>query len=116
MRHILERKLTTYQLVPVNWYSSAIDVGRVFVLEVLQARVARFLNLVSEKEEGEHDVTDLSIACLEAEMEKPADAVLSRSWGVVEDESKAIVAMLAGGLKMITFQTHTLYTYQCPAR
>jgi hypothetical protein len=38
----------TYQLIPVDRHTSAVYVGRVPILEVLQTRVARFLQAVKD--------------------------------------------------------------------
>jgi hypothetical protein len=65
---------STYRLIPIDGNTSAVDVGRRLVLKILQAGVARLL----------------CVACLEAEMEEPTDAVLSGCRGVVQDETEAV--------------------------
>jgi hypothetical protein len=35
-----------YQLVPIDWHASAVDVGGVSIFEILQAGVARLLQSV----------------------------------------------------------------------
>ena len=89
----MRRESTTYQLVPLNWHTSAVDVSRVPVLEILQAGVARFLFLVSGRKRCKVGDTDLSVACLEAKMEESTNAVLCGSWGVVQDKAEAVIAV-----------------------
>ena len=78
----------TYRLIPVNGNASTIDVCRVSVLKVLQARVTRLLKYVSKVLQTVGLMADLSIAGLEAEMEETANAVLSGGWRVEKNKSK----------------------------
>jgi hypothetical protein len=45
-RNILINIGSTYQLIPVDGHTGAVDIGRVPILEIFQARVARFLPAV----------------------------------------------------------------------
>lgn len=67
------RNRCTHRLVPVDGNTSAVDVGRRFVFEILEARIARLLR----------------IACLETEVKEATNAVLSSCRRVVKNEAEA---------------------------
>lgn len=79
----------TNRFIPVNGHTGAVDVGGIAVLKVFEARVPRFLSMVSKGlAEERDDMTNLSIACLESHMEKASNAILGGSGGIVHDETK----------------------------
>lgn len=100
------REILTHRFIPVNGDSGAVDVGGTFVFKVLEARITRFLQTISDLQDMEA-LKYLSIAGLEAEMEEASNAILSSSRRVVHDKAEAVNVlvelMLVWGIRDIPF-------------
>jgi len=102
-----------YRFIPVNWYTSAVDVCWASVFKILESRVAGFLRWLVWLQQHT-DATYLCIACLKAEMEEAPDAILSCGRWVVHDKAKA--EGISPWDQHRANQTLTPCTCQCPGQ